>query len=54
MFVDPNDYKEKDAYVGEELVFDVTNEGNKEIEGDIGLVLVVKCMCLTLHANEDE
>ena len=55
LFVDPHDYEEEDAYVGEELVFDGADEGNVEIlEGDIGSILVVRRMCLTLRANEDE
>ena len=55
LFLDLEDYEEKDVYVGEELVFDVTNEGDKEIlEGDIGLALVVRHMCLMPRANEDE
>ena len=55
LFVDPNDYEEEDAYIGEELVFDGTNEGDVEIlEGDTGPALVVRRMCLTPHANGDE
>ena len=39
----------------EELVFDGTDEGNREIlENDTGSALVVRCMCLTPRANEDE
>ena len=55
LFVDPKDYEEEDAYVGEELVFDGTNEKDEEIlEGDTGPPLVVRCMCLTPRVNEDE
>ena len=55
LFVDPNDYKEEDAYVGEELVFDGTDEGDVEIlEGDTGPTLVVRRMCLGSRANGDE
>ena len=55
MFVDPNDYEEDDAYVGDEPVFDGTNEGDVEIlEGDTGPALVVRRMCLISHANRDE
>ena len=52
MFVDFEYYDKEDAYVGEEPVFDGTDEGDKEVlEGDMGLVLVVKWMRLTFHAN---
>ena len=55
MFVDPEDFEEKDAYVGEEPVFDGTGEGDEEIlEGDMGPALMVRRMCLTPRANEDE
>ena len=41
--------------MGEEPVFDGTDEGDEEIlEGDTGPALVVRRMCLTPHANEDE
>ena len=41
--------------MGEEAVFDGTDEGDKEIlEGDMGLALVVRRMCLTPRANKDE
>ena len=54
-FVDLNDYEEEDAYVAEEPVFYGTDEGDEEIfEGDTGPTLVVRRMCLTPHANEDE
>ena len=55
LFVDPNDYEEEDAYVGEEPVFDGTYEGDEEVlEGDTGPTLVVRWMCLTPRTNEDE
>ena len=55
LFVDPEDYEEEHAYLGEESVFDGTEEGDEEIlEGDTGLALVVRHMCLTPRANEDE
>ena len=55
LFIDPEDYEEEDAYVGEEPVFDGTDEGDEEIlEGDMGPALVVRRMCLTLRANENE
>ena len=55
LFVDPKDYEEEDAYMGEELVFDGTDEGDEEIlEGDMGLALVVRHMCLMPRGNEDE
>ena len=55
LFVDPEDYEEEDAYVGEEPVFDGIDEGDEEIlEGDTGPALVVRHMCLMPHANEDE
>ena len=55
MFVDPHDYKEEDAYVGEEPVFDDNDEGDVEIlEGDTGPALVVRRMCLASHGNRDE
>ena len=55
LFVDPNDYEEEDAYVGEEPVFDGTDGGDEEVlEGDIGLTLVVRRMCLTPRANRDK
>ena len=55
MFVDSDDYKEEDVYVGEELVFDGTDEGDEEVlEGDTGPALVVRQMCLTPCANGDE
>ena len=55
LLVDPEDYEEDNAYVGEEPVFDGTNDGDVEIlEGDTGPVLVVRCMCLASYANEDE
>ena len=55
LFVDLDDYEEKDAYVGEESVFDGTNEGDKEVlKGDTGLTLVVRRMCLTTRTNGDE
>ena len=41
--------------MGEEPVFDVTNERDKEIfEGDTGPTLVVRRLCLTPRTNEDE
>ena len=41
--------------MGEELVFDGTDEGDEEIlEGDMGPTLVVRRICLTSHANKDE
>ena len=41
--------------MGKELVFDGTNEGDEKVlKGDIGLILVVRRMCLTLRANRDE
>ena len=41
--------------MGEELVFDGTDEGDEEIlEGDTGPTLVVRHMCLMPHVNEDE
>ena len=41
--------------MGEELVFDGTDEGDEEIlEGDTGPTLVVRHICLTPRANEDE
>ena len=55
LFVDPEDYEEQDACAGEELVFDGIDERDEEIfEGDTGPTLVVRHMCLTLQANEDE
>ena len=55
MFVDHNDYEEERAYVGEELVFDGTDEGDVELfEGDTGPAIVVRCLRLTPHANRDE
>ena len=55
MFVDPNDYEEEDAYVGEEPVFDGTDEGDVEIlEGHTGPALVVRRIYLALRANMDE
>ena len=36
-------------------MFDGTDEGDEEIlEGDSGLALMVRRMCLTPYANEDE
>ena len=55
LFVDPEDYKEEDANVGEEPVFDGTDEGDEEVlKGDMGLALVVKHMCLAPRTNRDE
>ena len=55
LFVDPNDYEEKDAYVGKELMSDGTDEGDEEVlDGDMSLTLVVRQMCLTHRTNEDE
>ena len=55
LFVDPNDYEEEDAYVGEEHVFDGNDEGDEEVlEGDLGLALFARWKCLTPFANEDE
>ena len=55
LLVDPNDYEEEDAYMGEETVFDGTNKRDDEVlEGDTGLALVVRRMCLTPRANGDE
>ena len=55
LFVDPNDYEEEDAYVGEELVFDGTDmENEKILEGDTSPALVVHQMCLIPHTNRDE
>ena len=55
LFVDPNDYEEEDAYVGEEPMFDGTDKGDEEVlEGDTSLTLVVRQMCLTPRANGDE
>ena len=54
MFIDQEDYEEEDAYVREEPVFDDTDEADEEIEGDTGSTLVVRRMCLTPRANEDE
>ena len=43
MFVDIEDYKEVDAYVGEEPVFDGMDQEDKEVpEGDTGPALVVR------------
>ena len=43
LFVDLDNYEEEDAYVGEEPVFDGTNEGDEEVqEGDTGPTLVVR------------
>ena len=54
-FVDPDDYDEEDAYVGDEPVFDGTNEGDEEVpEGDTITTLVVKRACLTPRANGAE
>ena len=55
LFVDLEDYEEEDAYVGEEPVFDGTGEGDKEIlESDTCPKLVIRRICLTPRANEDE
>ena len=55
LFVDPDDYEEKDTYVGEQPMFDGTDEGNEKVlEGDTGPALVVIQICLTPRANRDE
>ena len=55
LFVDPNDYKEEDAYVGEDPMFNGTDERDEEVfEGDTGQALVVRWMCLTPRTNGDE
>ena len=55
LFIDPDDYEEEDAYVGEEPMFDGTDEEDEEVlEGDTSLALVVRKMCLTPHAKGDE
>ena len=55
LFVDPDDYEEKDGYVGEEIVFDGTDKGDEEVlKGDTCLALVIRRMCLTHRANGDE
>ena len=41
--------------MGEKLVFNGTNKGEEEIlKGDTGLALMVRRMCLTSRANQDE
>ena len=55
LFVDLNDYEEDDAYVGEEPMFDSTDEGDEEVlEGHTSPALVVRRMCLSPRAKEDE
>ena len=55
LFANPKEYEEEDAYVGEELVFDDIGKANEEVlEGDIGPALVVRRMCFTPYANEDD
>ena len=55
LFIDIKDYEEEDAYVGEEPMFDGTDEGDEEVcEGDMGPTLVVRQICLTPRTNEDK
>ena len=55
LFVDPEEYEEEDAYVGEEPVFDdVGKEDVEVLEGDVGPALVVRRTCLTPRANDDK
>ena len=55
LFVDPDDYEEEDAYVGEEPIFDGIDVGDEEIlEGDTSPVLVVRQIYLTPLSNGDE
>ena len=55
LFVFLDDYEEEDVYVGEDLVFDGTDDGDEEVfDGDMGPTLVVRRMCLTPRANGDE
>ena len=55
LFIYPEDYKEEDAYVGEEPVIDSTDEGDDEVlKDDMGPALMVKRMCLKPRVNEDE
>ena len=55
LFIDPEEYEEDGAYVGEQPIFDDTKEADEEVlKGNTGPTLVMSRMCLTPHANEDE